>query len=229
MPKSTVYTGKKFRLSKFSGSREVVLLCHGDWCQAYGYADVPDGMVMRFYSAHGTFGTQATSLAERILGMGSKDSPISMAEQERIMSLPAEKQEEALKEAKARVNAQGNPLSMVVEAVEGKLEVKVYDYRLAYKGPRDSEECTEGVWRRHHAGNCNGNVDLIVMKQGTDACRHLSNAIKFALSHKKSGYDVFHFLPCRYVDKDDAESMKTVNLPKFTGEFKVVNLLHDDD
>jgi hypothetical protein len=229
MPKSTIYNGHKFRLSKFSGSREVVLLCHGEWSHTFGYTDVPDGMVMKFYSAHGQFGTAAISLAERILGMATIVGSISAAEQQRIMNLPADQRDKAVMDAKARVNAEGDPRSMVVDAVEGKpLQVQVYDYRLGYNGPSDSEESTEGVWRKHHDGKGNRNVDLIVMKKGTDAMRHLSDALKFAAEHKKTGYDVFHFLPCRYVNEKDAESMKTVNLPKFTGDFKTTSLLHNN-
>lgn len=211
MPRTTLKTNSKFRLSRQQDSTQVALLCHGGWSVPNGYTRVPLGLVVNFYCAHGVFGTQAITIASQLFG--DNDAAIDPA---RVMNLMQGdlSMDEAILQVKAEVNAHLDPNAMIVDRMGGQLRAKIYNYSLSYDGPRDSEQATEDVFRNHHEGNYDTDVDLMIMKDGKQSS--LANAIKFALS--KRSYTAFHYLPCRYVASDDTEAQKTVLPHDFGGE-----------
>jgi hypothetical protein len=226
-------TNPKYRLSKNGGASQVILSCHGGWSTNDGKVFVPSGMVMHFYSAHGQFGTRGQAISEKMLG-ASQNTGLDQVTMSRLMNemdkkkwSPEQLDEEILK-AKASVNSLDMAQSMqIVDSVAGKglgSRQKVYNYCLAYKGPRESEQPLENLFALHQKGTLDNQIDLMIMQPG--AVGHLESAIAFARS-KGEKYTAFHFLPCRYVDATDTKSMKTVNLPKdFGGEdFKQTSVL----
>jgi hypothetical protein len=218
-------TGTKYRLSKNAAATQVILVCHGGWSSGDGYVYVPKGMLMKFYSAHGQFGTRTQSIAENLLGAQAQVSvdPATLA---RLMQdvasgrLTPDQLDQAILDAKAQANAGGIGESMqVYEEVRGQglgNRQKVFNYSLSYKGPRDSEASMEALFNQHQGGTLAADIDMLVMQPG--ASGHLASAIAFALD-KGGKYGAFHFLPCRWVDDKDKKAMRTVNLPKdFGGE-----------
>ncbi len=225
----TEITNSKFRLSKMGGSTEVVLFAHGSWCTANGKMYVPKGMVVNFYCAHGVFGTKGVPIAENKMGAEPTISQSVMTDLMNRMNTEkwsTDRLEQEILEAKASANSQGLSADMqIVESVLGRgfgNRQKVYNYTLAHDGPNPNDTRAENLWRTHQKSTAA--VDLLIMKDGTDS--NLANAVSFARS-KGEKYTVFHFLPCRHIDKNDAKSMRTVTakLDFGDGEFIETSIL----
>ena len=211
-------TNSNFRLSKNGGATNIILVAHGGWSKGDGKVYVPNGMVIHFYAYHGQFNTQAVPRAENLLGAANNDPAIDFS---RIINESMEKKwtpeqiDEAMLQAKASVNSKGGgDLMHIEESVRGRglgSRQKVYNYVLAYRGPRDAlTQPTENLFAQHQQGALNSQFDLMIMQP--DATSLLSEAIGFARSHGEK-YTVFHYLPCRWVDNTDVKSMRTVNIP----------------
>lgn len=226
----TEITNSKYRLSKKGGATEVILFAHGSWSTADGKLFVPKGMVVNFYCAHGVFGTKGVPIAES--KMGGVDNPIPTSVLAGIMTSfttekwSADRLDQAILDAKADANAIGLGADMqVVNHVLGQgfgNRQKVYNYTLGHDGPDPNDRRAENLWASHQKSTAP--VDLLIMKPG--ATGHLASAISFARS-KGEKYTVFHYLPCRHIDKNDAKSMRTVTakLDFEGGEFIKTDIL----
>lgn len=192
----------KYRVSRNPAATQIILLCHGGWSNRDGTVRVRKGMTIKFYSAHGNFATQSQSIAQQLLGSATAAPAISMQE---ALAMEARGEDPF---AAQEANTGGLP--EVVQECK-RTQGKAYNYSLSYSGPRASEADVEALFELHQEGGLDSDIDLMVMIKGASA--HLKSAMKFA-----GDYAVFHFLPCRYVDAEDAKSMKTVHLPDFGGE-----------
>jgi hypothetical protein len=72
------YSDTNYRLRTRGGSREVMLFAHGGWCKVNGKLFVPSGMAVRFYCAHGVFGTKGVPIGEGLMGGTNNPMPTSV-------------------------------------------------------------------------------------------------------------------------------------------------------
>ncbi len=226
----TEVSNSTFRLSKTGGATEVMLFAHGAWNTKCGKLFVPNGMVINFYCIHGVFGTKGVPIGENL--MGGVDNPIpqsvlaTILERKTTEKWSNDRLDQEILLAKATANSGGLGDEMqVVEAVEGKgfgNRQKVYNYALSHDGPHPKDMRAENLWQHHQKAGAA--VDLLIMKPGAES--DLVGAIKFARS-KGEKYQVFHYLPCRYIDNNDVKAMKTmaVDLPGMEGEFIETSVL----
>ncbi len=227
----TEVSNTKYRLSKKGGATEVILFAHGSWCTADGKMFVPKGMAVHFYSAHGTFGTKGIPIAEHMLGT-TTDAPLPQSVLANLMqgkqteAWDNDRMEQEILLAKGNANAQGLAQAMqICETVTGKgfgNRQKVYNYSLSHDGPDPNDTRAESLFRNH--AQSPAAIDLLIMQRG--ATGHLASAVSFARS-KGEKYTVFHFLPCRYIDAKDTQSMRTVTatFDMEEGEFIETTLL----
>lgn len=173
---------------------------------------VPKGMVVSFYCAHGAFGTKGVGIAEYKMGAEVALPQVVLSDlmqRKTTENWAVERLDQEILLAKANANAQGLGSDMqIVDSVAGKgfgNRQKVYDYTLSHAGPNPTDRRAEDLWNTH--SKAGANIDLIIMKAG--AVGHLSSAVSFARA-KGEKYQVFHYLPCRHVDSNDAKSSRTV-------------------
>ena len=72
------FEDNNYKLRTKAGSTEVMLFAHGGWCTANGKVFVPEGMVVRFYCAHGVFGTKGLPIGEGLMGGTNNPIPTSV-------------------------------------------------------------------------------------------------------------------------------------------------------
>jgi len=207
----TLQTYGKIRWSRSTAAKQLIIFGHGAWekhllFKSYTkYAYIPDGSKIIYYTVHGNFSTSAQIKMKQIMESPSqsKHGYYVLGELNRI--------EQSIQQLQQ--HGEGDPvmLKMAFKALtESKKQLQgtsvyimtgpgyTYDYSVSQIGPSGRDSAIEENFIKCHLVAPDA-MDICIPDGDKDV--HLSEFISITQGIRGRYYKVYHYLPCRVVQK----------------------------